>query len=83
LARVVLRDQLRRHCGVDAAELNIEASDLRRLIKALDERFPGAAEMLNQSGVAVAIDGVIYNQPLAEKLGPDSEVCFIPALRGG
>lgn len=83
MARVVLRDQLRKHCGIDAAELSIEASDIRRLIKALDERFPGAATMLTQSGVAVAIDGVIYNQPLAEKLAADSEVCFIPALRGG
>lgn len=83
MARVVLRDQLRRLCGIDAAEISVEASDIRRLIRALEERFPGAAAMLNRDGVAVAIDGVIYNQPLAEKLGTDSEVCFIPALRGG
>jgi molybdopterin converting factor small subunit len=83
LARVVLRDELRRLCGTDAEELIVGASDIRQLIRALDVRFPGAGVYLKGHGMAVAIDGVIHNQPLAEPLQPDSEVCFMPMIRGG
>jgi len=83
LARVVLRDELRQLCGLDAQEVSIEADNLRQLIKALDARFPGAEALLTRDGTAVAIDGLIYNHPLVEPLKPDSEVVFIPAIRGG
>lgn len=83
MARVVLRDELRRLTKLEGEEVRVDARNLRELIKALDERFPGAAALLTRPGTAVAIDGVIHNQPLAEALKPDSEVCFLPALRGG
>ena len=83
MARVVIRDELRRLCGGGEEELYFDAKDIRHLIRVLDENFPGAAELLNRDGTAVAIDGVVYNAPLAEPLKPDSEVCFLPAIRGG
>jgi hypothetical protein len=83
LARVVLRDELRRICRTDADELKVDASSIRQLIQEMDLRFPGAGQYLKADGMAVAIDGVIYNHPLAERLQPDSEICFLPMIRGG
>jgi hypothetical protein len=33
--------------------------------------------------VAVAIDGEIFNDPMLEAVGPDSEVHFLPRVGGG
>jgi hypothetical protein len=59
----------------------VEAADVRSLIRALDQRFPGLGEFM-QDRVALAIDGEI--QPVwTGPLRPDSEVALIPKLGGG
>lgn len=63
--------------------LDVEAANVRALIRALDERFPGIGEQLRKPSVAIAIDGEIINDPLLESIGPDSEVHFLPAVSGG
>ena len=65
-----------------AVQVDIDARDVRQLIRLLDERYPGIAEKL-RSGVAIAIDGEIINDPLLERIEPDSEVHFLPPISGG
>jgi molybdopterin synthase sulfur carrier subunit len=36
-----------------------------------------------EEGVAVAIDGQIYQDALLEPINPDSEVFLLPAIAGG
>jgi len=64
------------------SELVINAPNVRALIQKLDLEFPGIAEKLQQ-GVAVAIDGEIFNDALLEPLDSQCEVYFLPAIEGG
>lgn len=66
--------------GQDRIEM--EADDLRGLIRALDERFPGLGPVLRED-MAIAIDGQIFQDTLNEPIGPNAEVCFLPAIEGG
>ncbi|MGE4608775.1 MAG: MoaD/ThiS family protein [Myxococcota bacterium] len=63
-------------------QVDVDARDVRQLIRALDERFPGLGEKL-RDGTAIAIDGEIINDPLLEPIEPDSEVHFLPPVSGG
>jgi molybdopterin converting factor small subunit len=65
--------------GLD--DVTIEARRVGELIEAIRARFPGLAEHL--SGMAVAIDGQIYNDADFEPLGPRSEIYFVPRISGG
>ena len=62
--------------------VDVDVRDVRQLIRALDERFPGLGEKL-RDGTAIAIDGEIINDPLLEPIEPDSEVHFLPPISGG
>lgn len=77
---------LRDHCG-GAERITLEAPTLRGLIRALEERFPGAAERLlvddaPRPGWAFAVDGVM-TKALSARLGPTAEVHIVPAVGGG
>ena len=64
-------------------EVSVDADNVRALIRALDGQFPGLGEVLSDDNIAVAIDGDICQDPLLEPVGPDAEVFFLPAIRGG
>jgi molybdopterin synthase sulfur carrier subunit len=64
------------------AELAVEARNVRQLIAALEDRFPGLADDIDGK-MAVAIDGDIVSDPMLEPLGPGSEVHFLPRIGGG
>ena len=55
---------------------------MRDLIRALDARHPGLGPAL-RSGMAVAIDGLIYQDAMLEPVAQAGEVCFLPAIEGG
>ena len=63
-------------------ELEVAATNFRRLVLELDQRFPGLGKQVEE-GMAVAIDGVIYQDAYSAQLGPDSEVYLIPKIAGG
>ncbi len=63
--------------------MDLAADDVRSLIRQLDAKFPGIGIELGGDAVAVAIDGDIYPDALLEPLEPDSEVYFMPAIKGG
>ncbi|MGA0601403.1 MoaD/ThiS family protein [Caulobacter sp. KR2-114] len=61
---------------------DVEADTVRRLIKALDQRFPGLGAFIDRR-MAIAIDGEIHQDAWTTPLAPDSEVYFIPKIGGG
>jgi len=63
-------------------ELEVDATNLRRLVLELDKRFPGLGQQVEQ-GMAISIDGTIYQDAYAAKLAPDSEIYLIPKIGGG
>ena len=64
------------------SRFEIEADTVRRLILALDERFPGLGALIGKR-VAVAIDGEIHRNAWGAALRPDSEVVLIDRIGGG
>ncbi len=65
-----------------ASEIEVDATDVRELMRLLEDRFPGISRKL-ATGISIAIDGDIIQDPLLEPIGPDSEVHFLPAVQGG
>jgi molybdopterin converting factor small subunit len=63
-------------------KLEVEARTVRQLFARLSERFPALGPHLEQ-GLAVAIDGQIYQDALLQPIGPDSEVHILPQIAGG
>lgn len=61
-------------------ELRVDT--VRGLLRALDERHPGLAALLEEES-AVAIDGVIHEVVYTHRLAPGCEVYFIPRLESG
>jgi molybdopterin converting factor small subunit len=65
-----------------AATIEVQARTVGGLIAELDRRFPGLGAHVQQR-MAIAIDGEIHQDALAEPIGPDSEVVLIPRIGGG
>lgn len=82
MAKVVLSYELAQQYAGGQSEVEVDAGDFRALVRALDARYPGLGEEL-KVGLAVAIDGEIFQEPFLEPIGPDSEVYFLPAIEGG
>ena len=80
MAHVHLGTELRRFTG-GVAEVEVEATTVRRLIARLDERFPGIGEHLE--GTAVAINGEVIPDPIYEPVPENAEIHFVPAPVGG
>lgn len=62
--------------------LELSVSNMRGVLRALNERFPGIGEVLEED-TAVAIDGVIHEIIYTQPLPPGCEVFFIPRLESG
>jgi len=71
----------RRHTG-GQTEFDVEADTVRRMIVELDRRYPGLGKQIDE-GMAVAIDGEIFQDAYLAPLKPDSEVVLIPKIGGG
>jgi sulfur-carrier protein len=81
MAHVTLTGNLRQYTG-GVAEMEIEARSVRQLLARLGADFPALAPHLQQ-GLAVAIDGQIYQDALLEEVGAGSEVHILPQIAGG
>lgn len=69
-------------------QIEVEASTVRQVIEALEEKFPGFKARLCDGDrirhdIAVAVDGDVTSEGLRKKVSPQSEVHFLPALAGG
>ena len=81
MAHVSLIGNLRQYTG-GVTELDVEAATVRQLFARLAERYPALAPHLEQ-GLAVAIDGQIYQDALLQPIAPDSDVHVLPQIAGG
>ena len=81
MARVVLTKGLTQFTGGEG-EFELEVSNIRQLLRRLGERHPALGPHLAE-GVAIAIDGEIYQDALLEPIPPGSEVHVIPKIAGG
>ncbi len=81
MVRVVLTRALRRFAG-GRDEFELEVGTVQELFRVLGERYPAIRPHLEQ-GVAVAIDGQIYQDALFETIPAGSEVHVIPQIAGG
>ena len=83
MARVFFSSGLRRLTG-GAESVELEARDVRELLRALDADYPGLLAQIGDTS-AIAIDGEIlqHADALLERLRPESEVHFLPQIGGG
>jgi molybdopterin converting factor small subunit len=82
MPRVVLAGIAARRFTGGETEFEVEADTVRRMIAELDRRFPGLGHQIDE-GMAVAIDGEIYQDAYQARLEPDSEIVLIPKIGGG
>ena len=72
-------------------EVRVDGANLRQVIDALEERYPGMRERLVDEeepdrvmlGMAAFVDGETAHLGLRTPVQPDSEVHFLPAISGG
>ena len=81
MAHVTFINQLRQFTG-GTTSLNVEANSVQQLLRVLGEAYPALAPHL-EAGVAIAIDGQIYQDALFQPIGPDSDVHILPMIAGG
>ena len=82
MAKVVLPLDAARAFADGVTQLEVDANDVRQLLRVLDQRFPGLGQRL-RTGTAIAVDGEIFQDPYLEVVRADSEVYFLPAIEGG
>jgi sulfur-carrier protein len=81
MARVVLVGNLAQ-ITAGVAEFQISATSVKQLFEKLAELHPPLEPHLAE-GIAVAIDGQIYQDALFQPIGPSSEVFLLPQIAGG
>jgi len=81
MIEVGLWGSLRPYAG-GAATVVLEAQTIRDLLAALVASHPGVAPFL-EAGIAVSIDGVIYQNSPGQTIPAGAEVYLLPRLRGG
>ena len=82
MPKVVLAGMAARRYTGGQTEFEVEANTVRRMIAELDRRFPGLGHQIDE-GMAVAIDGEIFQDAYQAQLKPDSEIVLIPKIGGG
>ena len=87
MATVFIPAQLRDLTG-GVSQLDIAAANVRGIIAAMEERYPGTKDRLCDGdelspALQVSIDGVMNSRGMLADVKPDSEVHFIPAIGGG
>ena len=68
--------------------VDVEGQTVRELIDCMDSQFPGVKAQLVQndrlrSGWMVAVGTAVATAGLRERVPPDAEVHFLPAIGGG
>lgn len=82
MARVVFTAGFARRYTGGVREFEVEAKNLRGVLKAMDEMFPGLGEHLEEE-TTVAIDGALHETGYFQLVPPGAEVFFIPKIEGG
>ena len=69
-------------------QIEVKGETVRQVVDALEARFTGFKARIVEDDrikteIAIAVDGEIVTAGLRAKVGPESEVHFLPALAGG
>ena len=81
-ARVVFTTGFSRRYTGGVGEFEVEARNLRGVIKETDRLYPGLGECLEEE-TTVAIDGALHKTAYFQPIRPGCEIFFIPRLEGG
>lgn len=81
MARIVLSDEFGRQFAGGQTHFDLDVKNVRQLVGTLEGMFPGIGEHLEAG--AIAIDNEIIPDPWLNPIRPDSEVFFLPAIKGG
>jgi len=81
-ARVVFTGDFSDRYTGGVKEFEVEATNLRGVIRKLDELYPGLGEHLEKE-TSVAIDGEIHEVGYYQPVRPGCEIFFIPKIEGG
>ena len=81
MAKVHIVGNLKHFTG-GQTEFELPATSIKHLFKLLTDLHPEAAPHLAE-GMAVAIDGQIFQETLFQEIGPDSDVHILPQIAGG
>lgn len=81
MARVRLASSLTPYTRGET-ELEVDATNVRQLLQRLGAAYPELQPHLDH-GIAVAIDGVIYQDALLQSIDNASEVIVIERIAGG
>ena len=82
MARVVFTSGFSQRYTGGVTEFEVEARNLRGVLREMDRRFPGLGEHLEEE-TTVAIDGVLHEVGYFQAVPPQAEVFFIPKIEGG
>ena len=63
-------------------EFEVEATNLRGVIREMEAMFPGLGHTLEEE-TNVAINGELHETGYFQKVPPGAEVFFIPRIEGG
>ena len=63
-------------------EFDVKATTFRQLVRELEQMFPGLGHHVEE-GMAVAVDGEIFQDAYQAELKPGSEIVLIPKIGGG
>jgi len=80
--RVVFTTGFSRRYTGGLREFEIEARNLRHVIREMDVMFPGLANTLEEE-TTVAIDGELYEIDFTKPVKEGAEIFFIPKIEGG
>ncbi len=70
------------------ARVEVEGANVKQIIENLDSLHKGFVDRVLDEGnikpsISIAVDGDIITMGLIEKVSPNSEVHFLPAISGG
>ena len=87
MARVFIPSMLQPLTG-GREEIACDGATVADVVEALERSCPGLRDRLVDGhrlrpNLSVAVDGVVGNLGLREPVGPESEVHFVAAIRGG
>lgn len=64
------------------AVIEVEASNIRQLLQGLAKQYPDLGPHLEE-GIAVAVDGQIFQDTWFEPIADGADVHILPAIAGG
>lgn len=80
--RVVLWSAVSRELTGGEREFEVEAHNVRGVIRAMEARFPGLGEVLTDDST-ISINGELYESAIFQTVADGAEVYFLPKLEAG